>query len=98
MRSYFTLQILSVSGRIVLTMKLTVCIGSSCHIKGSRQVVEQLQRMINENNIADKVTLSGAFCMGKCQQGVCVTFNDNFYSVTPANVEEFFKNEVMAKV
>ena len=79
-------------------MKLTVCIGSSCHIKGSRQVVEQLQRLITENNVADKVTLSGAFCMGKCQQGVCVTFNDNFYSVTPANVEEFFKNEVMAAV
>lgn len=83
---------------LVIIMKLTVCIGSSCHIKGSRQVVEQLQRLINENNISDKVTLSGAFCMGKCQQGVCVTFNDNFYSVTPANVEEFFKNEVMAKV
>ena len=82
----------------LFTMKLTVCIGSSCHIKGSRQVVEQLQRLINENNVADKVTLSGAFCMGKCQQGVCVTFNDNFYSVTPANVEAFFKNEVMAKV
>ena len=81
-----------------LTMKLTVCIGSSCHIKGSRQVVEQLQRLISENNIADKVTLSGAFCMGKCQQGVCVTFNGNFYSVTPSNVEEFFKNDVMSQV
>ena len=88
----------TVSGRIDFIMKLTVCIGSSCHIKGSRQVVEQLQRLISENNIADKVTLSGAFCMGKCQQGVCVTFDNNFYSVTPANVEEFFKNEVMAKI
>ena len=88
----------TVSGRIDFIMKLTVCIGSSCHIKGSRQVVEQLQRLIAENNVADKVTLSGAFCMGKCQQGVCVTFDNNFYSVTPATVEEFFKNEVMAKV
>ena len=79
-------------------MKLTVCIGSSCHIKGSRQVVEQLQRLINENNVADKVTLSGAFCMGKCQQGVCVTVDDNFYSVTPETVDEFFSKEVIAKV
>ena len=79
-------------------MKLTVCIGSSCHIKGSRQVVEQLQRLINENNIADKVTLSGAFCMGKCQQGVCVTVDDNFFSVTPETVDEFFSKEVIAKV
>ena len=79
-------------------MKITVCIGSSCHIKGSRQVVEQLQYFINENNLGDKVELSGTFCMGKCQQGVCVTVDDVFHSVTPSTVEEFFKKEVLAKV
>ena len=80
-----------------MMMKITVCIGSSCHIKGSRQVVEQLQAMIAENNLSDKVDLGGTFCMGKCQQGVCVTVNDEFYSVTPENVGEFFANEVLAK-
>ncbi len=79
-------------------MKITVCIGSSCHIKGSRQVVESLQTLIKENNLADKVELGGTFCMGKCQQGVCVTVNDEFYSVTPENVNEFFNTEVLAKV
>ena len=79
-------------------MKITVCIGSSCHIKGSRQVVEQLQYFINENNLGDKVELGGTFCMGKCQQGVCVTVDDVFHSVTPGTVEEFFKKEVLAKV
>ena len=79
-------------------MKITVCIGSSCHIKGSRQVVEQLQYFINEINLGDKVELGGTFCMGKCQQGVCVTVDDVFHSVTPSTVEEFFKKEVLAKV
>ena len=79
-------------------LKITVCIGSSCHIKGSRQVVEQLQYLIAENNLGDKVELGGTFCMGKCQQGVCVTVNDSFHSVTPENVEEFFTKEVLAKV
>ena len=79
-------------------MKITVCIGSSCHIKGSRQVVEQLQYLISENNIGDKVELGGTFCMGKCQQGVCVTVDDNFFSVTPDTVNEFFSKEVVAKV
>ena len=79
-------------------LKITVCIGSSCHIKGSRQVVEQLQYWIAENKLGDKVELGGTFCMGKCQQGVCVTVNDAFYSVTPENVEEFFKKEILAKV
>ena len=79
-------------------IKITVCIGSSCHIKGSRQVVEQLQYLIAENNLGDKVELGGTFCMGKCQQGVCVTVNDSFHSVTPESVEEFFAKEVLARV
>ena len=79
-------------------LKITVCIGSSCHIKGSRRVVEQLQNLISEKNIGDKIELSGTFCMGKCQQGVCVSVNEDFHSVTPENVGEFFKKEVLAKV
>ena len=79
-------------------LKITVCIGSSCHIKGSRQVVEQLQDLIAENNLGDKVDLGGTFCMGKCQQGVCVTVNDDFFSVSPDTVTEFFTREVIAKV
>ena len=79
-------------------LKITVCIGSSCHIKGSRQIVEQLQDLINKNSLGEKVDLAGTFCMGRCQEGVCVTVNDEFYSVSPSTVEEFFAKEVLAKV
>ena len=79
-------------------LKITVCIGSSCHIKGSRTVVEQLQKLIADNGIGEKVDIGGTFCMGKCQEGVCVTVNDTFHSVTPDNVEDFFSREVLAKV
>ncbi len=79
-------------------MKITVCIGSSCHIKGSRQVVEELQYLIAENNLKEKVELGGTFCMGKCQDGVCVTVDDQFYSVSPETVKDFFENEVVGKL
>ena len=79
-------------------MKITVCIGSSCHVKGSRHVVERLQNLIKENNLEDKVELGGTFCLGKCQQGVCVMVDDGFFSVSPNTVDEFFNNEVIAKV
>ena len=79
-------------------MKVTVCIGSSCHIKGSRSVVEQLQYLIAENHLGDKVDLGGTFCMGKCQQGVCVAVDDAFFSVTPDTVTDFFEKEVKAKL
>lgn len=79
-------------------MKVTVCIGSSCHIKGSRKVVEELQNLISEHNLSEKVELSGTFCMGKCQQGVCVTVDEEFFSVTPENAVEFFKTNILEKV
>ena len=79
-------------------MKITVCIGSSCHIKGSREVVEQLQQLITDNNLTEKIELSGTFCMGKCQQGVCVTVDDEFHSVTPDKVSEFFLECVKSKL
>ena len=79
-------------------MKITICIGSSCHLKGSRQIVEEMQRLIKENKLEDKIELAGQFCMGNCQNGVCVTVDDSFHSVTPETVDEFFKKEVLAKV
>ena len=79
-------------------LKITVCIGSSCHIKGSRQVVEQLQKLIAENNVGEKVELGGTFCMGNCQKGVCVTVDDEFHSVTPETVLDFFNGVILPKV
>ncbi len=76
-------------------MKITVCIGSSCHIKGSRLVVERFQNLIHENDLGDQVELTGTFCLGKCQQGVCVTLNEQFYSVSPDTVDAFFEEYVL---
>lgn len=79
-------------------MNVTVCIGSSCHIKGSRQVVEKLQELVSENNLKELVQLKGMFCMGMCQKGVCVTVDNVSYSVSPETVDEFFKENILKKV
>lgn len=71
--------------------KVVVCIGSSCHLKGSRQVVEELQKLIDQNNLKEEVELAGTFCMGNCQKGVSVKLNDQLFSVSPQTVKEFLK-------
>ncbi len=76
-------------------MKITVCIGSSCHLKGSRQVVEELQRLIAENGLKDRVELNGTFCMGDCRNGVCVTVDGEKLSVSPETVGEIFREKVL---
>ncbi len=79
-------------------MKITVCIGSSCHIKGSRQVVEKLQNLIAAADLGDQVELGGTFCMGNCQHGVCVDVDGTIHSVTPDTVDAFFRQHVESKV
>ena len=76
-------------------MKLTVCIGSSCHIKGSREVVEQFQQLIAQHGLDGSVELAGTFCMGRCREGVCVTLDNKFYSVPPKPAEPFFKKYIL---
>ncbi|MBE7042426.1 MAG: (2Fe-2S) ferredoxin domain-containing protein [Ruminococcaceae bacterium] len=79
-------------------MKVTICIGSSCHLKGSRQVIERLQALVTENGVADSVELGGAFCMKNCVNGVSVSVDGQIHSVKPDTVDEFFDTEILAKV
>ena len=79
-------------------LKVTICIGSSCHLKGSRQVVEGLQRLIAAHGLQDRVDLAGQFCMGNCQNGVCVTVDDEPFSLRPEDTKAFFENEVLPRL
>ena len=78
-------------------LNVTICIGSSCHLKGSREVVEKMQKLIASADLKDRVELSGAFCMGHCQEGVCVTVDGALHSVSPETTEEFFRREVLSR-
>ncbi len=79
-------------------MKITVCIGSACHIKGSRQIVEQLQYLIEKEKLGDKIELDGTFCTGNCRRGVCVTVDNELYSVSPETVKKFFEEIVKQRL
>ena len=79
-------------------MKVTICVGSTCHLLGSRTVVERFKALVDEHNLADKVELSGKFCMGKCGEGVCVTIDDVTHVIQKEEAEEFFNREILAKV
>ena len=79
-------------------MKITICIGSSCHLKGSKEIVDQLQELIAANNVGDQVELAATFCTGNCQQGVCVTIDGELFSVKPETAKEFFEKEVLTRL
>jgi NADH:ubiquinone oxidoreductase subunit E len=78
-------------------MKITICVGSTCHLLGSKRVVDRFKELVEENNLTDKIELAGKFCMGKCGEGVSVMVDDALFSVKPEEVDEFFKKEILPK-
>ena len=81
-------------------MVIQVCVGSSCHLKGSPEIVELLQESIEKEKLGDSITLVGSFCIGKCNRvGVTIQVDDEIHTgITRENFKEFFKEQILKKL
>lgn len=81
-------------------MVVQICIGSSCHLKGSYEIVEQFQVALKEHGLEEQVTLSGSFCTGKCnREGVTVLVDDAVHTgLTPDGFPAFFEAYILNKL
>ena len=80
-------------------VKVVICIGSSCHLKGARSIIENWQERIKTEKLSDEIDLSGTFCMNKCNNdGVSVTVDSKYYAVKPENADDFFNNKILKKI
>lgn len=81
-------------------MIIQICVGSSCHLKGSPEIVELLTESINNYQLEDEITLTGIFCIGKCNRdGVTVQVDDEIYTgITRENFKEFFNDKILALI
>ena len=78
-------------------MIIQICVGSSCHLKGSPEIVELLQKAVVDNQLESEITLCGSFCIGKCNRvGVTVQVDDEVHiGITKENFKDFFKEKVL---
>ena len=76
---------------------VSICVGSSCHLKGSGQIVELFEKKLEEHDLQDDVMLTGSFCIGKCNRfGVTVQVDEEVHTgVTPENFEMFFAKNIL---
>ncbi len=81
-------------------VNVAVCVGSSCHLNGSYDIIEAMKKALKDNNIEDKVVLKGTFCLNKCgNHGVNIKVDDEIITgVTLDNFEEVFKKYILSKV
>ena len=80
-------------------MVIQVCVGSSCHLKGSQDIVELLQKAIGNHHLENEITLVGTLCVGKCNRiGVSVQVDDEIFAgITRENFNEFFTEHILSK-
>ncbi len=83
---------------------VSICVGSSCHLKGSEQLVELFEKKIKEECLEDDIVLSGSFCLGKCNRvGVTVSVGDGVTEeiipgVTPEGFLSFWSQTILPKL
>jgi len=77
-------------------IELNICIGSSCHLKGAYNIVENIQQKIKENNLEKKINFKASFCMQQCSnQGVCITVNGQKHNMIPNDTGAFFDDVII---
>ncbi|HBT18691.1 MAG TPA: hypothetical protein DEA52_01390 [Clostridiaceae bacterium] len=74
-------------------MKVEICVGSSCHVKGSYEVVKNLEAFLEEEGLTKEVSLGGCFCMGHCTQGVSLRIGEKVYAVSEDTVTALVKKQ-----
>ena len=80
-------------------MNIYVCVGSSCHLKGSYQIIELMKKALEDNGLTDQVNLSAAFCLGKCTHGVSIKVDDEIVTgLNRDNFDDIFAVSVLAKL
>lgn len=77
-----------------------VCVGSSCHLKGSETVVELMKKSIEQYSLSDDIVLSGSFCIGKCNRsGVTIQVDDDIFTgINAENFNDFFEKNILRAV
>jgi len=80
-------------------MEITVCVGSSCHVRGARHIIEQFSRLIEERGLKGRVVLKGCFCMDRCTEGVNIRIDNQYFrAASPAEALALFEREVMGRL
>ena len=81
-------------------MIIQICVGSSCHLKGSEEIVALLQEAVAEHKLETEITLAGSFCTGNCNRvGVTVQVDDDVYpGITRESFNEFLQEKILKKL
>jgi NADH:ubiquinone oxidoreductase subunit E len=80
-------------------IEIVVCVGSSCHVRGARGIIERYSELIAERGLSERVLLKGCFCMDRCTEGVNIKIGDDFFrAASLAEAQQLFEKAVLGRL
>lgn len=79
-------------------VKVSICVGSVCHMKGAYSTTQLFQEELKKSGVADKVELSASFCMGECKDGPSVRIDGvKFHHVDQDRMASLVQEEIVPR-
>jgi len=79
-------------------IEVKVCVGTSCHLKGSYNMLTSFIGFVEAERLYDRVSLQAAFCMGSCGQGVCVSIDGERFIVPQDGARSFYDENIKPRL
>ena len=79
-------------------VKLSICIGSACHLRGAHGVLNAFNALMERYQIVADIDLEGNFCQGRCTEGVVIKINDEIITnVSQDKVYDIFNEKILGR-
>lgn len=78
-------------------MKIEICVGSSCHVRGSYEVIKNVEAFVKDHGLEQDIELKGCFCMGHCTEGVSMKVDGAVLQVSEDTVVELLSEKLREK-
>ncbi|MEN6412619.1 MAG: NAD(P)H-dependent oxidoreductase subunit E [Veillonellales bacterium] len=80
-------------------VKIAICFGSACHLRGAYGVVNEFKELLAKYHVEGMVEIMGEFCQAHCTEGVVVKIDDEIIThVSQQNAAEIFKQKVLERI
>lgn len=78
--------------------KVRVCVGTSCYLRGSQDILAKTLQMVEENAWGNRFDISATFCSEKCDKGPSVSIGDTVIHHAKLNeIKDIISREAAAR-
>jgi len=81
-------SMLIVDGKADNKIEIRVCVGTSCYLKGSHDILRRVAEYVKAKSLQDQVQVKATFCFEKCDKGPTVKIGDA--TIRYKNEEQLF--------